>query len=150
MSSPENMAGPYADLLDHPHFVSVRHPRMSAHERAAQFSPFAALTGYGAVVDEAARLTEQKIELDEGQKALLDMRLQLLESLRPDIPEADFTYFLPDEHKEGGRYVTVSGRLKRMDELRLAVILMDGTIIPIENILQIQCEALDMLDFDGI
>jgi hypothetical protein len=142
MSILEDKGWPYADILNHPHFVSVRHPRMSAHDRAAQFSPFAALTGYGAVVDEAARLTDQKIELDEGRKALLDMRLRLLESLRPDTPEADFTYFLPDGRKAGGCYVTVSSKLKRIDELRQAVILMDGTHIPTENILQIQCEAL--------
>ena len=147
MSVLEDKGWPYADILHHPHPVSARHPRMSAHDRAAQFSPFAALTGYGAVVDEAARLTEQKIELDEGRQAELDRRLRLLESLRPDIPEADFTYFLPDEHKAGGRYVTVSGRLKRIDGLRQAAILMDGTNIPIEDILKIQCEALDMLDF---
>jgi len=113
---------------------------MSIIDRAAQFSPFAALTGYDAVVKESARLTDRKIELSEDEKAVLDERLRLLTDALPQQPEAAFTYFLPDARKEGGAYVTVTGRLKRVDELRRVLLLADGAEIPIDDILDIQSE----------
>jgi len=111
---------------------------MSMTNRAAQFSPFAALTGYDAVVKESARLTDRKIELSEDEKTVLDERLHLLTDAFPQRPEASFTYFLPDDRKEGGVYVTVTGRLKRVDELRRVLLLTDGAEIPIDDILDIQ------------
>ncbi len=131
----------YDDILHHPHHVSDRHPQMSMIDRAAQFSPFAALTGYDAVVKESARLTDRKIELSEDEKTLLDERLRLLTDALPQQLEAEFTYFLPDSRKEGGAYVTVTGRLKRMDELRRAILLVDDSEIPIDDILDIQIES---------
>ncbi len=107
-------------------------------DRAAQFSPFAALTGYDAVVKESARLTDRKIELSEDEKTVLDEHLRLLSNALPQQPEAAFTYFLPDSRKEGGAYVTVTGRLKRVDELRRVILLVDSTEIPIDDILDIQ------------
>lgn len=109
-------------------------------DRAAQFSPFAALTGYDAVVKESARLTDRKIELSEDEKAVLDERLRVLTDTLPH-PDAVFTYFLPDSRKEGGAYVTVTGRLKRVDELRRVILLMDGTGIPIDDVLDIQSKS---------
>jgi len=128
----------YDDILHLPHHVSDRHPRMPMTDRAAQFSPFAALTGYGAVVQEAARLTDQRIELGEDEKAALDRRLQLLAEARGP---AAFTYFLPDSRKEGGACVTVTGRLKRVDASRRLLLLEDGAEIPIDDLLEIQPEG---------
>lgn len=107
-------------------------------DRAAQFSTFAALTGYDALVKESARRTDRKIELSEDEKTVLDERLRLLADALPQRPEVAFTCFLPDNRKEGGAYVTVAGRLKRVDELRRVILLMDGAEIPIDDILDIQ------------
>ena len=127
------MSGPYDDIIDLPHPTSERHPRMPMANRAAQFSPFAALSGYDDAVKETARLTDGKIELTEEEKANLDARLQLLE---PGIA-ASFTYFQPDSRKQGGAYVTASGEVKRIDGIAREIILMDGRRIPIDDILEL-------------
>lgn len=128
----------YEDIIHLPHPTSPRHPRMSMLDRAAQFTPFAALTGYEAVVEEAARLTDRKIELTEEQKAVLDQRLRLLEDALPHSPEAVFTYFQPDSRKEGGAYVTVTGRLKKLNRIEGRVVLTDGIVIPVEELLEVE------------
>lgn len=130
----------YDDIIRLPHHVSRRHPPMPVSDRAAQFSPFAALTGYDAVVKEAARLTHRRIELSEDEKAVLDERLRLLADALPHPPEAAFTYFLPDSRKDGGTYVTAEGRLQRVDTLRRVLLLTAGTQIPIDDVLDIQIE----------
>lgn len=127
------MSGPYDDIIDLPHPTSERHSRMPMANRAAQFSPFAALSGYDDAVKETARLTDGKIELTEEEKANLDARLQLLE---PGIA-ASFTYFQPDSRKQGGAYVTASGEVKRIDGIAREIILMDGRRIPIDDILEV-------------
>ena len=127
------MSGHYDDIIDLPHPTSERHPRMPMANRAAQFSPFAALSGYDDAVKETARLTDGKIELTEEEKANLDARLQLLE---PGIA-ASFTYFQPDSRKQGGAYVTASGEVKRIDGIAREIILMDGRRIPIDDILEV-------------
>ena len=127
------MSGPYDDIIDLPHPTSERHPRMPMANRAAQFSPFAAPSGYDDAVKETARLTDGKIELTEEEKANLDARLQLLE---PGIA-ASFTYFQPDSRKQGGAYVTASGEVKRIDGIAREIILMDGRRIPIDDILEV-------------
>ena len=106
-------------------------------DRAAQFSPFAALSGYGDAVKETARLTGQRIELDESAKAALDEKLRLLAEVIEDRPEAVITYFLPDRRKAGGEYVTVSGTVKRADSVQRELVMTDGTRIPVEDILDI-------------
>ena len=122
---------PYNDILSLPHHVSENHPPMSREKRAAQFAPFAALTGFDAAVAETARLTEQRIELDEGGKALLDHQLrELLQS----GAEAVITYFVPDEKKAGGAYVTARGSIRRYDELTHSLLLSNGTRIAIADI----------------
>jgi hypothetical protein len=93
------MSTPYDDMLHLPHHVSQRHPQMSLHDRAAQFSPFAALTGYDAAVKETARLTAQRVELDEGEKEALDQRLTLVQERLPEPTEVTITYFVPDKRK---------------------------------------------------
>lgn len=126
--------GAYDDIIDLPHPTSARHPRMPMADRAAQFSPFAALVGHGAAIRETARLTDRKIELTEEEKAVLDERLRLLSDTGG---EAVFTYFLPDERKDGGAYVTAAGRVKKLDLPGRRVILTGGAVIPVEDILEI-------------
>ena len=111
---------------------------MPMADRAAQFSPFAALAGHGAAIEETARLTDQKVELTEEGKALLDEKLRLLLETGG---EGVFTYFLPDERKDGGAYITTTGKVKKIDPLEGRVILKDGTAIPIEDILEIEAQA---------
>lgn len=130
------MSGPYDDIIDLPHPTSERHPRMSMANRAAQFSPFAALTGYENAVRETARLTDSKAELTEEKKSILDAKLQRLE---PGMA-VSFTYFQPDSRKQGGAYVTASGEVKRIDDAAREIVLMDGRRISIDDILEIQCE----------
>ncbi len=132
------MSGAYDDIINLPHPTSARHPRMSLADRAAIFSPFAALVGHGAAIEETARLTDQKIELTEEEKTLLDEKLRLLlETGRAGA----FTWFLPDERKDGGAYVTIVGAVKKIDPLKGQVILTDRTAIPIEDILEIEAQA---------
>lgn len=130
----------YDDIIDLPHHVSECHPRMPISDRAAQFSPFAALTGYEDEVKEAARLTDKKIELSEEKIADLDEHLRLLEDALPQCPEAIFTYFEPDMRKAGGSYITVKGVVKRLDRINHQVILMDKTVIPAGSLLAVQSE----------
>ena len=140
------MSTPYDDILHLPHHVSERHPQMSMHDRAAQFSPFAALTGYEAVVEETARLTDRRIELDESEKEVIDLRLTLVQEHLPEPTEVTITYFVPDKKKAGGAYVSVSGTVKKIDDYERIVILRDGTGIPIDDILCLDGELFDGME----
>ncbi len=110
---------------------------MSLHDRAAQFSPFAALTGYEDAVGEAARLTDRRQELDEEQAARLEQQLSLLTETAAERPEITVTYFLPDARKSGGKYVTAQGALRRIDETEKTLIFTDGRRIAIRDIWEI-------------
>ena len=127
----------YEDMLDMPHPVSKNHPQMARRDRAAQFAPFAALTGYAGVIRETARLTDRKIELDETMLTALNERYQLLLSVLDAEPEVEITYFVPDERKSGGAYRTVSGVVKKADEFARRLTLTDGTVIPMEDVLML-------------
>ena len=131
------MKGPYDDIIGLPHPTSARHPRMPMSDRAAQFSPFAALTGHGAALAEAARLTERRMELDEDARTELDRRQRLLQQLSPRRPQLMVTYFQPDERKEGGKYVTACGELKRIDTSARLLVLTDGTTISLDDIVHL-------------
>lgn len=109
---------PYNDILHLPHHVSTKHPTMPMSDRAAQFSPFAALTGHSDAIQETERLTGERVELSEEAKTLLDQKQQYLASL--DRPELTVTYFVADTKKEGGAYVSTNGILKKIDELAAA------------------------------
>lgn len=135
----------YDDILHCPHHISPTRPRMSIIDRAAQFAPFSALTGYDAAVKERARLTDEKLELDADALAALDERLQMLRELLPDSPEATFTYFVADKKKAGGAYVEKTGCIKKFDEYQRTIILTDRTTIPIEDISGIRCEQFEKL-----
>ena len=134
------MKGPYDDIIALPHPTSRRHPRMPAADRAAQFAPFAALTGYAAAVKETARETEAFTELAEDEAAALDRQLRLLEERVRQRPWVVLTCFQPDQRKTGGAYVEVQGRVKRMDAAAGAITLEDGREIPVSYILEIKEE----------
>ena len=130
----------YEDILNLPHHVSKTRPQMSMLDRAAQFSPFAALTGYDDAIKETGRLTDEKIEMDEDRKAALDMTQAYLIEMIDEQPEISITYFLPDAKKSGGAYVTVTGNLKRFDEYERLLILTDGKKIPMDDIADIESD----------
>ena len=138
------MKDDYRDIIDLPAPVSSRHPQMPLQNRAAQFMPFAALTGYGDAIDETARLTDEKLELTEDQLRLLDERLNELRALlsrKPgnvQQPEVTFVWFEPDERKDGGAYVTRTGIVKKIDDARRAVLLEDGILIPLDALSEIE------------
>ncbi len=137
------MSGQYDDIINLPHHVSSTRPQMSRENRAAQFSPFAALTGHDAAVLETARLTDQRIELAEGTIAELDMKLNMLAEMIDSRPEVTVTYFRPDAKKDGGAYVTVTGAVKRIDDYEHAIVLMTGEAIKIPDILDIESELFN-------
>ena len=133
----------YDDIINLPHHVSTRHQQMSLLDRAAQFSPFAALTGHDAAIKETQRLTDEWVDLDEDRKALLDEKLQMIrESLASGkgeqrLPEIIFTYFQPDEKKSGGSYLTIRGKVRKIDEYGHQVLLEDGMTLTIDHIVDI-------------
>lgn len=129
----------YDDIIDLPRPKS-KHEPMPMSDRAAQFSPFAALTGYGDAIDETARLTDARIELSEEERAELDYKQQYLATL--DSPTVTVTYFVPDERKSGGAYVTHTGVLKRVDEVERMVVFKDGLRVPLDEVMDIKCEQL--------
>ena len=129
----------YDDIIDLPRPKS-KHEPMPMSDRAAQFSPFAALTGYGDAIDETARLTDRRIELSEEESAELDYKQQYLATL--DAPTVTVTNFVPDERKSGGAYVTHTGVLKRVDEVESMVVFKDGLRVPLDEVMDIKCEQL--------
>lgn len=135
------MGDQYEDIINLPHYVSKTRPQMSMVERAAQFSPFAALTGYDAAIKETGRLTDEKIELRDEEKDLLNRKQKFLTSILRDRPEITVTYFVPDERKSGGAYVTITGNLRRIDELERFLVMTDGRKIPLDEIADIQVEG---------
>ncbi len=132
----------YGDIIDHPHFVSPEHPPMAIENRAAQFSPFAALTGYDDLVAEAARYTGERVKLDESKKEELDRKLAFLLRL-PEPPGIAVTYFEPDDKKAGGAYVTVTGDLMRFDRTKKTLRLSGGEEIPVEDVIEIGGAVFD-------
>ena len=135
-----NNIGKYDDIINLPHHVSKKHPQMSIDARSAQFAPFAALTGYNDAVKETARLTSERIELDEEQKIILDSKLQIIQKELQIKPKVIFTYFIADSRKDGGKYITVTGNVKKIDEYKQIIILEDKNEIPISEIIDINIE----------
>ena len=141
---------PYEDLVDLPHPVSKIHPPMARMDRAAQFNPFAALTGYEEEIEEAARLTEEKIVLGEDEKRFLDKQLQYLFTQIQRQPLIEVIYFVKDEKKVGGTYMTKKGRLKKIDSYQKHIIFTDGTRIAFADLRQLDSDLLPFsadLDF---
>jgi hypothetical protein len=138
--------GKYDDIINLPNPTPTCRPRMSALDRAAQFAPFAALTGYEAVVAEAARLTDDRLELSEDMKIILNDKMQMIVDNLDKEPFVTIRYFVPDKRKAGGAYVETSGIVKEIDEYERCIIMTDGIKIPIEQIRAIDGELLNCFE----
>lgn len=136
----------YEDIINLPHHVSKTRPQMPMSDRAAQFAPFAALTGYDDAVKETGRLTDDKIELEESSLNELNAKIQLLRENLADAPEVTFTYFRPDDRKDGGAYLTITGTVKKLDDYERLLVLQDGTKVPIDDILDISGDIFAVIE----
>ena len=132
------MSWKYEDIVNLPHHVSPRRAPMSLHDRAAQFSPFAALTGYEETIEETARLTDDFRELDVGGVGELDEKLRMLEADLQNQPQVTVRYFCPDSRKQGGTYVTIRGRVRKIDPSSQTMLLTDGQILHFSRIYGIE------------
>lgn len=124
----------YDSIITNSHYTSRSRPHMPIGDRAAQFAPFAALTGYGDAIDETARYTDRKIELDENEKERLDISLAVLQGKIKEQPAVTVTYFVPDERKSGGKYITVSKLLKKIDITHRCMVFTDGEKIKADDV----------------
>lgn len=138
--------GAYDSIINLPHHQSQTRPRMSLLDRAAQFAPFAALNGYDDAVKETARLTDGEAVLDDGQIAWLNERLMILSENTPTDTEVEITYFIPDDKKDGGKYLTVTGRVQKILEFEGLVIMQSCEKIPVEKIVSIEGELFREID----
>ncbi len=136
----------YDEIMGLPHHVSKTRPQMPMSDRAAQFAPFAALTGYDAAIKETGRLTDERIELDVEALSALDMKYQLLMEALDEAPEVTITYFQPDERKAGGKYVSAVGTVKKIDDFERRITMRDGTRIPMDDVLSIDGELFSSLE----
>lgn len=132
----------YEDMLELPHHVSAKRPRMDMIDRAAQFAPFAALTGHDAVIRETARLVDQPVELTESRRAELDGQLQELSERLDGQRSVTITHYVPDQRKQGGAYIRTTGRIKKVDTAAQAVVLVDGSGIELDTITDIDVDTL--------
>lgn len=128
---------PYEEIIHLKHHVSSTHKHMAIYDRAAQFAPFAALTGYDGKIKETARLTDQRIELSEDEKTMLNNKLILLREQIDTHPEIEIVYFQKDEKKSGGAYITVKGMVKKLNEYQRSIELHNGVNIFVEAIVDI-------------
>lgn len=115
-----------------------KHPQMTLEQRSAQFAPFAALTGYEGQIKETARLTDKRLELDEEAKSILDTKIQIIKEKIDQQPQIEITYFIPDKQKEGGKYVTIENKIKKINPYTNEIIMVDKTNIKIDEIINIQ------------
>ena len=136
----------YDDIINMQHHISSNREHMSELDRAAQFSPFAAVTGYDGAIKETARLTEQRIELDETAKTVLDEKLRIVQEQLSRQQEITIVFFKPDEMKAGGTYISMRCIVKKIDEYERIVVMQDGTRIPIEEIVDITGEIFPTVD----
>ena len=140
------MSSKYDEIMGLPHHVSKTRSQMPMSDRAAQFVPFAALTGYDDAVKETGRLTDDKIELEENSLNELNAKIQLLRESLADVPEITFTYFKPDERKAGGAYLTITGTVKKLDDYERQIVLHDGTKLPMDDVLEINGDVFEMIE----
>ena len=138
----------YDSIINLPHHVSKTRPQMPMSDRAAQFAPFAALTGYDSAIRETGRLTDEKIDLDEEALTALDMRYQLLTDALEAHPKVTITFFQSDERKEGGAYQTVTGTVKKIDTFERLITMRDGTKIPMDDVLSMEGALFSALEQD--
>ena len=138
----------YQDIINLPHHVSKKHPQMSRYERAAQFAPFAALSGYEDIIKEEGRLTDNRIEINEEAKFILDRKMQILMNSIDKKPFISVTYFVPDERKSGGEYVSINEYIKKIDVLKQIVVTENGIVVPVIEIVDMQGEIFNNLDLE--
>ena len=131
----------YRKIINLSHHVSGKRPHMSMHDRAAQFSPFAALTGHDEAIDETARLTDTFIELGEDEKQILDAKIHILMDMIEEKPEVTVVYFRPDEKKSGGAYVCTTGYVKKINILSREITMSDETVIPADSVNEIRSDV---------
>lgn len=148
MSSSSNTADCYRDIINLPRPRSQVYPPMSQAKRAAQFSPFAALSGHEEAIKEKARLTERKVELSDTKKAQLNAGLLLLKQHLKHQPTISMTYFVPDEQKSGGAYVTETGVVTKIAEYERLITFQQKTI-PIDNIVSLEGKLFDQIRYFG-
>ena len=132
------MDNKYNDIINLPHYRSNKRPHMSVHDRAAQFSPFSALTGHDEAIKETARLTDKKAELSETTKTILNEKFNFIFEHIYDQPEITVTYFIPDSLKSGGMYVDFTGCVKKYDYYNRILYFTDNTEIKIDDISEIE------------
>ena len=136
----------YDDIINLPHHVSAKRPQMSMLDRAAQFAPFAALTGYDAAIKETGRLTEDKIEMDEESFNMLNLKFQILRDRIDEEPEVTFVYFKPDDLKAGGAYLRQTAIVKKIQEFERQIVLVNGGVIPMDEVQDIEGEIFASLE----
>ena len=139
---------PYEDIVNLPPHISKKHPQPTMMDRAARFAPFAAITGYEEMVLEEARVTEERIDLDEGALSLLNEKLSMIQEFLDEEPKIKITYFEPDKKKSGGAYIDIIGTVKRIDEYECLVIMTDGKKIRIEDIYSLESDLFYSLGVD--
>lgn len=132
------MSWNYDDIVNMSRPVSKKHIPMDIEKRAAQFAPFSALTGYEDSIDETGRLTDRRIELDENEKMILDEKMSEIINNKDASKEINITFFVPDERKEGGKYVTACGQVKKVDIYKRTVELSSKEVISIDDIFEIR------------
>ena len=137
----------YDDIIDLSYPHPSRHAPMPLEKRAAQFAPFSALSGYEDVIEETARWTDDKAELDQSSVSLLNEKMMVLQSLMEQRPEITLIYFQPDARKEGGAYVSVTGILKKIDYISRTLILEDGTSVPMEEVRELEGHIFSALEY---
>ncbi len=134
---------PYEDIVDLPPYISKKYPQPSMEDRAARFSPFAAVTGYEEMVQEQARVTDVKMDLDDSVKEKISDRLNMVLLFQHEEPIVRISYFVPDSKKDGGSYLEEVGKIKGIDQYRRLVIMQNGSRIPIEDIVSVDGELFD-------
>ncbi len=134
------MTDKYDDIINLPHHVSTKRGRMTMYDRAAQFSPFAALTGHDEAIEETARLTDRKAEIDEKTKSILNDKLRFISENINKKPTVTITYFLADTLKSGGAYIKADGVVRKIDSVEKTVIMEDRRVIPVCDIYDIEGE----------
>lgn len=139
---------PYEDIVNLPRHISKVHPQATMADRAARFSPFAAISGYEDMVKEAARVTEERIDITDATKELLNEKLNMIIEFLDEAPEVTITYFEPDKKKDGGAYISITGTVKRIDEYERIVLMSDDKKIRIEEIYAIESDLFYSLGLD--
>ncbi|MBP3462984.1 MAG: hypothetical protein J6K45_00635 [Clostridia bacterium] len=139
------MVSKYDDIINMPRHISKTRPQMSLYNRSAQFAPFAALTGYEEMVKETARLTDNKIEIDDGLRNIINKKLNIIREHLKEKPEITITYFVKDRKKSGGQYLTLKCVIRRIDLVNQEIILNDRSVIKLDDIININGNLIEGL-----